>query len=206
MKDAKYQTLREKTLPTAFVAIAQDSESVAGANIEVRIPAGASASAARVRSAISEVDPRMSTTMTTFETQVASSLTRERLLATLSGFFGGLAILLSMIGLYGVLSYNVARRRGEIGVRMALGAGQRRIASMVMREVGGVLVVGFIAGVLLSLFSTKLIASFLFGVKPTDTTTLVGSMAVLALVALAAAYLPARRASHVDPMEALREE
>jgi len=206
VKDAKYQTLREKTLPTVFVPISQDSGSLGGLNVELRIPAGASAAAPRVRSVINEVDPRMSMTVTTFESQVAATLTRERLLATLSGFFGGLALLLSMIGLYGVLSYNVARRRGEIGVRMALGAGQRRIASMVLSEVGGVLATGFVIGVGLSFLSTKLIASFLFGVKPTDATTLVGSITVLAIVALFAAYLPARRASHVDPVEALREE
>jgi predicted permease len=205
VKDAKYQTLREKTLPTAFLATAQDSDDI-GVNIELRIPSGASMAASRVRSVILEIDPRISTTMTTFETQVASSLTRERLLATLSGFFGGLAILLSMIGLYGVLSYSVARRRSEIGVRMALGAGQRRIASMVLSEVGAVIAAGFIVGIGLSFLSTRLIKSFLFGLTPTDATTLVGSMAVLASVALLAAYLPARRASRVDPMEALREE
>ena len=206
VKDAKYQTLREKTLPTAFVAIAQDSESVLGGTIELRIPSGAAAAAPRVRSAIAEIDPRMSMTVTTFATQVAASLTRERLLATLSGFFGGLAIVLSMIGLYGVLSYNVARRRGEIGVRMALGAGQRRIASMVLSEVGGVVVAGFAVGVCLSLASTRFMASFLFGVQPTDVATFAGSMALLAAVAVVAAYLPARRAARVDPVEALREE
>jgi putative ABC transport system permease protein len=205
VKDAKYQTLREKTLPTAFVAIAQDSDRF-GVNFELRIPSGASAAAEIVRSAITDVDPRMSTTMTSFESQVASSLTRERLLATLSGFFGGLAILLSMIGLYGVLSYNTARRRSEIGVRMALGAGQRRIALMVLSEVGGVIAAGFLVGIGLSFLSTKLIASFLFGLEATDAMTLVASMAALALVAMIAAYLPARRASRVDPIEALREE
>jgi predicted permease len=206
VKDAKYQTLREKTLPTAFVAMAQDSESVLGGTVELRIPSGAAAAAPRVRAAIAEIDPRMSMTVKTLATQVAASLTRERLLATLSGFFGGLAILLSMIGLYGVLSYNVARRRGEIGVRMALGAGRRRIASMVLSEVGWVVITGFVVGVALSLASTRFIASFLFGVQPTDAATFAGSMALLAAVAIVAAYVPARRASRVDPMEALREE
>ena len=128
------------------------------------------------------------------------------MLATLSAFFGGLALLLATMGLYGVMSYSVARRRNEIGIRMALGAGQRRVASMVLGEVATIIVIGFVLGVALSLASTRLISTFLFGLKPTDVSTFAGSMALLATVALLAAYLPARRASRVDPMEALREE
>ena len=206
VKDAKYQSLREKTLATAFIAMAQDSAPGAAIEVALRIPGGASAAAPGVKAAIAEVNPRLSMTTVTFATQVANSLTRERLLATLSAFFGALALALAMIGLYGVMSYTVARRKSEIGVRMALGAGQRRIASMVLSEVAAIIVVGFIAGIGLSLAATRFISSFLFGVKPTDASTFVASMLVLGTVAGLAAYLPARRASRVSPMEALREE
>jgi ABC-type antimicrobial peptide transport system permease subunit len=108
--------------------------------------------------------------------------------------------------LYGVMSYAVARRRTEIGIRMALGAGQRRVATMIVREVSVVLAVGLAAGLGLAALSSRLITSFLYGLKPTDVTTLAGAMALLAIVALGAAYLPARRAARVDPMDALREE
>jgi ABC-type antimicrobial peptide transport system permease subunit len=111
-----------------------------------------------------------------------------------------------MLGLYGVMSYAVACRRTEIGIRMALGAGQRRVATMVVREVSAVLVLGLVAGLGLAALSTRLIASFLYGLTPMDVSTLIGSVVLLAIVALAAAYLPARRAALVDPMDALREE
>jgi ABC-type antimicrobial peptide transport system permease subunit len=104
------------------------------------------------------------------------------------------------------MAYNVARRRNEIGIRMALGAAQRRVAAMVLGEVGGLIVAGFVFGIVLSLATTRLISSFLFGLTPTDAGTFGASMSLLALVAMLAAYMPARRASRVDPMEALREE
>jgi predicted lysophospholipase L1 biosynthesis ABC-type transport system permease subunit len=211
-KDAKYQSLREKTLPTLFLPMSQDSAlgsaialSVA-ITAELRIPGGAAAAIPVVRSVISEVSPTLSTSFVTFAAQVAQSLTAERLLATLSGFFGALALLLATMGLYGVMAYNVARRRNEIGIRMALGAAQRRVAAMVLGEVGGLIVAGFVFGIVLSLATTRLISSFLFGLTPTDAGTFGASMSLLALVAMLAAYMPARRASRVDPMEALREE
>ena len=127
-------------------------------------------------------------------------------MATLSGLFGGLALLLAMLGLYGVMSYNVARRRNEIGIRMALGAGQRRVAGMIMREVGLVVAIGLAVGTGLAIGATRLLSSFLFGVRSTDPSTFGSATIVLAAVALVAAYLPARRAARVDPMDALREE
>jgi predicted permease len=206
VKDAKYQSLREKTLPTAFVPLAQNAELGSDIYLEARIPSGAAAAIPSVKSALEGVDATFQTGFIPFATQVANSLTAERLLASLSAFFGTLALLLATMGLYGVMAYSVARRRNEIGIRMALGAGQRRVARMVVGEVSTLIVIGFVLGVALSLASTRLISTFLFGLKPTDVATFAGSMALLATVALLAAYVPARRAARTDPMEALREE
>jgi len=127
-------------------------------------------------------------------------------MAMLSGFFGVLAALLSMVGLYGVVSYMVAQRRNEIGVRMALGAQPRQVIEMVMREAARLLTIGIVAGSALSLAVGRGAGSLLFGLKPYDPATLVAAAALLATIAAAASYLPARRATEVDPMVALRHE
>lgn len=174
---------------------------------ELRVAAGApTALIPGVKSAIAEVNRDVSLRFTTLATQIDESLTRERLLATLSGFFGALALLLATIGLYGVMSYNVARRRNEIGIRMALGAEQQRVLRMVLREVATLIGVGLALGVTAALATTRFVASFLYGIESTDPATLFLAAAVLALVAAIAGYLPARRASRLDPMAALREE
>jgi len=206
VKDAKYQTLRERTLPTAFVPSAQDSTPGNQMSLELRV-AGPTASVVQdVKALLHDVDPGTSLTTIPFATQVENSLTRERSLATLSAFFGGLALLLATMGLYGVMSYRVARRRNEIGIRMALGAGERRVARMVLGEVSVVVCLGLVLGAALALAMTRLLMVFLFEMGPTDLATFVGSMALLGIVAVLAAYFPAHRASRVDPMEALRED
>jgi ABC-type antimicrobial peptide transport system permease subunit len=137
---------------------------------------------------------------------VDESLSRERLPATLSGFFGGLALLLAAIGLYGVMSYNVARRNNEIGIRMALGAEQSRVLRMVLGEVAILIGVGLVIGLGTAIGTTRFVESFLYGTKPNDPLTLFLAAGVLALVAALAGFLPARRASLLDPVTALREE
>ena len=159
-----------------------------------------------VKSAIAEVNRDAALKFTTLATQVDESLTRERLLATLSGFFGGLALMLAMIGLYGVMSYNVACRRNEIGIRMALGAEQSRVRNMVLREVAILIAIGTIIGLGAAVATTRFVATFLYGLKPNDPMTLLLAAAVLAGVAFVAGFLPARRASRLDPMAALRDE
>jgi ABC-type antimicrobial peptide transport system permease subunit len=137
---------------------------------------------------------------------VAASLVRPRLLATLSGFFGAVALLLAMIGLYGTLAHAVASRRSEIGVRLALGAVPARVLGMVLGEVGRLIVAGLALGVGAALAGTRLLEAFLYGVAPSDPGTLASSAAVLAAVAFAAGALPAWRAARLDPMRTLREE
>jgi putative ABC transport system permease protein len=159
-----------------------------------------------VKSAIAEINRDVSLEFKTLSLQVDESLSRERLLATLAGFFGGLALLLAMIGLYGVMSYNVTRRRNEIGIRMALGAEPGRVLRMVMEEVAVLIGSGLAIGLGAAIATTRFVESFLYGMKPNDPWTLSLAAAVLALVAILAGLLPARRASRLDPMNALREE
>ena len=125
--------------------------------------------------------------------------------STLSGFFGGLAALLATIGLYGVMSYTVARRRNEIGIRMALGAGRGDVVRMVMREAGVLLVAGVVAGAALAIAAARPAAALLFGLRPGDPATLAMAAGGLGLVAMLASYLPALRASRLEPTDALRE-
>jgi ABC-type antimicrobial peptide transport system permease subunit len=127
-------------------------------------------------------------------------------MATLSGFFGVLATLLATVGLYGVISYMVARRRNEIGIRMALGAGRASILRMVMGEAGLLLAIGLAAGAILSLMGARAASSLLFGLNARDPLTLALGVAILVIVAAVASYLPAQRAASLDPMQALRDE
>jgi len=137
---------------------------------------------------------------------VDNGLRQERMIAQLSTVFGGLALLLAAIGLYGVLSYAVARRTNEIGIRMALGAERGAVVGMILRETAVLVVIGLAIGVPVSLGCGRFIESKLFGLKPADPLTLGAALAVMIAVAVLAGYLPARRASKVDPLVALRYE
>jgi ABC-type antimicrobial peptide transport system permease subunit len=160
----------------------------------------------QAKRAAEAVAPNASLQFKTLTEQVRGSLARERLLAVLSGFFGGLALLLALIGLYGVTSYNVTQRRREIGIRMALGARPLQVMRMVLGEVTILIAIGLALGLAATISATHLIDSLLYGVKPRDAGTLSLSAAMLVLVAGIAGFLPARRASRVDPMNSLREE
>ena len=160
----------------------------------------------QVRSAVASADASTSIKFTTLADEMARTLQRERLLATLAGFFGGLASLLAIIGLYGVMSYNVTRRRSEIGIRMALGAEKYQVLRTVMGEVAVLIGSGIVVGLAITLAATRLVASFLYGVRSNDPLTLFVAAGMLAAAVGAAGYFPARRASRLDPMTSLREE
>jgi predicted permease len=205
VKDAKYQSLREDTFPTTFGPIWQcpDAEYE---NFEVRSALPQSALSAEIQKAIAGVNVAIPVEIHTLAAQVNDSMTRERLLAALSAFFGALALLLATIGLYGTLSYLVNQRRIEFGIRMALGATLQSIRKLVMHDVAALLVSGIAAGIGLSLLTTRLLGAMLFGVEARDPVTMATGSALMAAVSLAAGLLAARRATRVDPMEALRRE
>ena len=206
VKDTKYYNLREEFRPIAFLAITQDSEPDPWTRVVIRSDAPLSGLVPGIRRTVSEVDPAIGLDFRAFETTVREGLLRERLMAALSGFFGGLATLIAAIGLYGVMSYLVVRRTNEIGIRMALGADRRRILALVMNESGRLLALGIAVGAGLSLLAARAAGSMLFGLAPSDPGTLCGATALLAAVTAAAGYLPARRAARLEPMAALREE
>jgi predicted permease len=204
--NAKYRSLRAADEATAYLASSQNTKPSMGVYFEVRTEGATAAAIASIRAVFAEVSPRTSIEFTPMRRQVSESLRLPRTLATLSGFFGALALLLATIGLYGIMSYSIARRRNEIGVRIALGAARSRVIRMVVGEVGRMVVVGVAIGTLLTLAVTRLVATFLYGVKPNDPATMAASAIVLALVAIGAAMLPAWRASRLDPVAALRED
>jgi putative ABC transport system permease protein len=203
---AKYATLTEAARPTAYIPFGQGDGAGAAINYDVRAGGPPASLIPAVKAVAARVDPRIALEFTTLDDQISASLARPRLLATLSGFFGALAMLLAVIGLYGTMSYTVARRRNEIGIRMALGAAAPRVLRMVVGEAGLLVAAGVLGGLVLALASTRYVASFLFGLSPTDPATLAASAAALGAVAMAAALLPAWRAARIDPMDALREE
>jgi predicted permease len=206
VKDAKYRELREDILPTVYLAKAQNPKASAYAEYELRTTGPAAALIPGVKRTIATVNKSIAVELTPLSQQLDASLTRDRLLATLSGFFGALALLLAVVGLYGTLSYSVARRRNEIGIRIALGAAQRRVMQLVLTEVARMVIVGVALGAVIAVMSTRLVTSLLYGLSPSDPATMIASVVVLAAVALGAGALPAWRASRVDPITALRDE
>src|SRR4051794_2916739 len=210
VSDAVYRSLREPVPPTMYVPLAQfdDSRRPAPANmsISVRPQSGSPAALARaVAAAISDVDRDLALTFRPLADQVNASLTQERLVALLSGFFGGLALLLAGLGLYGVTSYAVTRRQTEIGIRMALGAAPGGVVRLVLARVTLLVGIGVAVGAGLSVWAAKFVATLLYGLQPRDPATIVASAAVLAAVGALAGWVPAYRASRIDPAQVLRD-
>jgi len=205
--DTKYSDIRKDDPPIAYLATSQE---LRFANYSVQILIRSSLPPAvltpQVRRAIAEFNPEISVHFGLFSDTVRDGTTRERLMATLSGFFGLLGILLASIGLYGVLSYVVVRRTNEIGIRMTLGADRREIVGMVLSDASLVLGLGAGAGLAILTIAGKAVRPLLYGLQPGDPLTLCGAVLLLAAIAMAASYLPARRAARLDPMAALRCE
>ena len=206
VKDMRYRTLREEVPPVAFLASSQDVDPGAALDILVRSPLDLDSLTASARRSVAEVHPDISVAFRPFRALVEESLTRERLMATLSGFFGLLAGILAAVGLYGVMSYSVVKRRNEIGIRMALGADRASIVFMVAREAVALVTAGVVVGATLAFFSAKATKTLLFGLEPSDPATMVMSIAALACVAAIASVVPAYRASRLQPTVALRDE
>lgn len=176
-------------------------------NFEIRTAGDPSGIMAAVRKAVQSVDSSLPTgDMTALTTLVDKSILQERLIAKLATGFGLLALVLACIGLYGVMSYTVAQRTNELGIRVALGAGRGQIVRMILRETSLILGIGSAIGLSLALAGGRMLKSILYGLSTVDPLTLVGATVLLSLITLLAGYLPARRAALVDPMLALRYE
>jgi predicted permease len=207
VRDSKYRSVREQTPRIAYFSFDQDQRPVGERTIYVRTGGDPLAFAAVLRREVQALDKDLPLfNLKTFADQKAESLARERLTATLSGFFGALALLLASIGLYGVMAYGVLRRTREIGIRMSLGAQRAAVMWMVLRGSLAMVAGGIAVGLPLSLWLSRVVTTLLFGVSPGDPATLVAAALVLTVVAVLAGLVPALRASRVDPMLALRYE
>jgi predicted permease len=208
VRDAVYDSLRDAIPPTMYLPSTQGDGSDPGTTIAVRAAGGSPALLTRsLVDALSRVDPDITLTFKPFHDTVRAATRQERVVAMLSTFFGGLALLLAGIGLYGVMSYAVSRRRTEIGIRMALGAGPAGAVRLVLARACTLVAIGLAAGLLLSFWAARFVAgsSLVYGLQPRDPATFAGAAVVLAAIGTLAGYLPARRASRIDPARVLRE-
>ena len=206
VKDTKYSSIRRPAVAVAYLDVAQDKDAGNSMRVLVRSKLPMGTVEAAIRRTMQEVSSGISFDFDLLQDQIQQSLLAERLLATLSGFFGALAVVLAMIGLYGVMSYTVAERTSEIGIRMALGALRADVTAMILGKAATLLVAGLALGAGLSLAAASAASALLFGLKPRDPVTLAIAAAVLAAVALGASYLPARRAAALDPIASLKDE
>jgi predicted permease len=206
VKDMKYAGLRDEIPPEAFAPAQQYPDRDYYTNIFIRFSSPLSAVISATREKLSQLYPAMRMEFHVYREEIQNGLVRERLMALLSGFFGALAALLAMIGLYGVISYIIAMRRNEIGIRMALGATRHDVIGIVLRQTLVLLALGLGIGLLLAVAATTSARALLYGLAPSDPASLIGAALFLAAIALVASFWPAYRATRHDPMKALRYE
>jgi len=201
-KDIRSRSLQGNIPATVYIDAMQASRPPTGTYL-VR---GAGITAI-VDSALKRVDGKLrATDVRTLDENLSRSILQERMLGTLSGLFGALSLILVSVGVYGVMTFQVARRQNEIGIRMALGARPAQVCGMVLTETAVPVVAGVAIGVAGALGITRLAEKMLYGVAPTDPVTFAGASALLILLALVAAYVPSRRASRLSPVDTLRCE
>jgi ABC-type lipoprotein release transport system permease subunit len=206
VKDAKYVDLREEKLRHFYVPMAQEAR-LFDLTLHVRTVANPLRVSDMIRAAVQRVDPHLPLyNMKTLAAQVAESLTRERLLAWLTIMFGLLATLMAALGLYGVIAFSVARHTREIGIRIAMGAQTEDVLRLVLKQLAVLVSAGVVLGLGCALALSRLLASMLYEIKPADPVSYVAATLILGGAAALSAYLPARRATRVDPMTALRYE
>ncbi len=206
VQDAVYRSLRDDVPPTMYVPIPQQARLPSSLAVSVRAAGGSPALLTRaVADALTRVNGQVAITFRPLAEQVDNALVQERILAMLSGFFGALALLLAALGLYGVTSYAVSRRRTEIGIRMALGAEPRGVIGLVLRRVALLVAAGVVVGSAATLATARFVSSLLYGLQPRDPLTLVAAALALATIGALAGWLPAWRASRIDPARVLRD-
>jgi putative ABC transport system permease protein len=206
VKDSVYNDMHDPFVPVMYFPHAQNDTADTGAVYLIRSQVGMAALLHSVKDTIAGVNPEIDIQFKVLRTQIRESLVHDELMATLCGFFGALAVLLAAIGLYGVISYTVTQRTNEIGVRMALGAQRSGVVRLILGEAAVLIAIGVAVGAGLTLAGSKAASSLLFGLKAHDPLTLALAVLVLAAIGFAASFIPARRASRLDPMAALRYE
>jgi predicted permease len=207
VRDAKYHTVRDKDMKMIYIPFRQDLGHLYSMCLTVRTAGETPGLTAHIREELRSLDRSLPIlSIESMEQQLDQAMLQERLIATLSGFFGGLGLLLASIGVYGVMSHTMARRTNEIGIRLALGATRAGVLGMVLRESMELVILGIALGVPATLATTRLISTMLFGISASDPLTVAGAAVLMIAVAALAGFVPARRAANVDPMVALRNE
>jgi ABC-type antimicrobial peptide transport system permease subunit len=204
VRDLRQDSPAELPGPALYMPLAQHPYMATQINIAIRTKVAPASLIDTVQAKIHQADPGIATRFTTMDVMVGDSVEMQRFRGVLVGSFAGVGLLLAILGVYGTVSYSVAQRTFEIGVRMTFGAERESILKMVLRQVLLLATIGITAGLALSLIASRFIASMLTGVSPADPLSLGAAIALLLLAAMCAALVPARAASRMDPMQALR--